>query len=148
MARANFQAALDAIKTLLEANITGLTVFVEQDPVFGLSDMGKAVVVLLRNRTLSGNQGMAAGKTNRWSVFIQLWVTGFSAESYKKAAEIRDELLGEVELVLMQNRTLSGTVGQLQLEGGVFQNAQNDSMSAFGALAELMLKAEITAVNT
>jgi hypothetical protein len=148
MARANFQAALDAIKTLLEANITGLTVFVEQDPVFGLSDMGKAVVVLLRNRTLSGNQGMAAGKTNRWSVFIQLWVTGFSAESYKKAAEIRDELLGEVELVLMQNRTLSGTVGQLQLEGGVFQNAQNDSMSAFGASAELMLKAEITAVNT
>jgi hypothetical protein len=153
MARVNYHGILQAMKTIFEndSRTSEGRVFVEQDPQFGMADNPKAVCLVLNNRVSSAGQPIAAGKRNRFDVFVSAWSVGFSAESFEKAAEVRDEHLGQMELVLMDNRKLrvdDVEYGEaVQLEGGRFMSAKDDNGMIFCALAEIIVKVQATAIN-
>src|SRR3990167_5582044 len=99
--------------------LTELKAILEEDPAFDLSGAGKAIVLTLSRRRPTSRQPLAAGKRTRWEVSFSVWAMGFDM-SFEAAASKRDDLVGALELVLMNNRTVSGKLGSGWLEGGEF----------------------------
>ena len=151
MAAVDYSGIEDTIKGVLEADArtTGAAIYVEEEPQFGLSDMQQAVLVYLDRRSAPNTQqNLAAGKRTRYLLQLTVAVLYFSLESFKAACDGRNTLLGNVELVLMANRTLNGKVETLWLEGGELYSVRNPQNSVFTAVAETTVTVDVSAVNT
>ena len=151
MAAIDYSGIRNQLKTILEADarLAGVRVYVEEEPQFGISDRAQAVVVYLTGRTAPPNvQPLAAGKRTRYFLRVEIGVVYFAMESYKAACDGRNTLLGNVELVLMKDRTIGGKVETSWLEGGAMYSAKNPASPVWCAVAELALIAEVSAVNT
>lgn len=150
MAAIDYTGILSSLKAIFEADArtSNARVYVEEDPQFGQSDSGRAIVLTLVNRTPSSGQSMAAGKRTRYAARIGAWSVGFDMESFNAACVKRDALLAQTELVLMDNRTISGKVTTAQLEGGEFFSVRNPGENVFCAMAETVIGVEVSAINT
>jgi hypothetical protein len=90
---------------------------------------------------------LAAGKRTRYHLRTTFWVFAFSIESFARACDLRDALLGDLELVLMDNRTLGGKVAASWLEGGEFVSARDASTSVYVSAGEIVLISEVQATT-
>jgi len=61
--------------------------------------------------------------------------------------EQRDDLIGKVEIALMKERTLNGTVNSSWLEGGEFLSGPDPTGNQFMSGASVMLIADVTATT-
>lgn len=149
MAKIAYHSVLDSLKLIFEADVltSDSRVFVEQEPQIGLQDVSKVLVLVLNRRNATPGQSLAAGKRQRYMLSFSVWIMAFSIEDFNRAAVIRDDLLASAELVLMANRTISGTVESLQLDGGEFYNAKSDNGSSFCAMAEIQVQAQVSAIS-
>ena len=103
-------------------------------------------MLTLGSRREAPGQPLAAGKRTRWHVRLSVWAVGF-ANTFEKAAKERDDLVGSLELVLMNNRTVGGKVAAGWLEGGEFISVRDQSMGNY-ALAETVFVGEAQAIAT
>jgi len=149
MARIDYHDIETGIKAVLEADaaLTGVTVEVEREFPFGGADVPPWVGIYLESRAAPEDmQSLSAGTRTRYLLRFSLWCMRFSIESVEKAMELRDDLLGDVEIVLMKDRTLGGKVSVSWLEGGDMASAQlpSDMGAGFLAGAEIVMVADVT----
>jgi len=149
MASVNYPAILSGLKAILDADarLGGARVYIEEDPQFGLPELGKCIAIYLTRRSLHPNQPLNAGKTTRWLLEMSIWTFGFSLEHFPAAVGVRDTLLQQLELVLQENRTISGNVTTSWMGGGDFLSARNPDNSAFVAGAETTLIADVAVIS-
>lgn len=151
MAAVDYVGIRDQIEAALvaDARTSNARVYVEEEPQFGLSDQQSVIAVFMDNRTTPADiQSVSAGKRTRYLLRISFWVVAFSLESYRKACDERDALVGQLELVLMDNRTLGGKVTTSWLEGGEMFSARDPQNSVFTAIAEVVMVLDVSAVNS
>lgn len=149
-----YSAIRDRLKVILEGDsrLEGVRVYVEEEPNFGLQDR-PAIALFADRRIPPPGQPLASGQRTRYHLRHSLWVVAFSLENFAKACEIRDSLIGNLELVLMQNRTINtagntSLVSSSWLEGGEFLNARTDSgAQCFVAMGETVFVSEVTTAN-
>jgi len=148
VAAVDYHGILTELKAILEADdsLVGVPVFVEEDPAFDLSGVGKAIVLTLSRRRPTSGQPLAAGKMTRWEVSFSVWAMGFDM-SFETAAAKRDDLVGALELVLMNNRTVNGKLSSGWLDGGEFISVRDQDSGSY-AIAETVMSGEATAVAT
>lgn len=146
MAKVDYFAIASEVKTVLAADsaLTGVQVTVEDEPPL---DSGPWVAVYLESRTPTDRQSLSAGKRTRFRLRMSVWCWQFSLESTAKAAQLRDNLVGLVEISLMGNRTLNDKVGCIWLEGGQLLSEQikSETMSGFVAGGEIVVIADVVA---
>ena len=121
MAAVDYAGIRDKIKSILESDsrTANATIFIEEDPQFGLSDVQRVIFVCLDRRTAPPNaQRLAAGLRTQYHLQCVLVTVFFDMQSFKAACDGRDALLGQMELVLMANRTIGGLANSSWLEGG------------------------------
>lgn len=147
MAAIDYYGIETQLQSILQAasSLSGVMVTVEEGFEFGLADVGKSVGIYLDQRNPTQDQPLAAGQQTRFLVQLKLWCVAFSAESIAKACELRDSLIGAVELVLMQNRTIGGKVSTSWLAGGEFFSARNPNSGQLMAGGEIVLICDATA---
>lgn len=128
---------------------SGAKIFIEEDPQFGLSDVQQAIVICLDGRTApSAAQRLAGGLRTQYHLQCVLVTVYFSMESFKDACDGRDTLLGNMELVLMKDRTIGGKATSSWLEGGPMFSVRNPGSNVWAAVAETTLTIDVQAVNT
>ena len=149
MAAIDYAGIRSQLKTLLEADarLAGVRVYVEEEPQIGLSDVQKAIAVFTDTRVAVADQSMSAGKRTRYNLRTSLWTVFFDMTSYSAACDGRDGVLAQLELVLMDNRTLGGKVTASWLEGGELFSARSPQGNTFVAAAETVLVSEVSAIN-
>lgn len=155
MAAIDYKGIRDALEDILSAKtaadepLDGARVYIEEEPQFGLSD-NPAIAVFLDTRTApDGEQSISRGTRTRLHLRGTLWVVAFSLDSYRKACDERDALLGQVELILMANRTLNEKVSTLWLNGGELFSARNPQQeSAYVSVGEVIMTMDVSAINT
>lgn len=120
MARVDYYAIETAVQAILQADATlaGTTVVVEGELVFGSEQTPWVGIYLDRRDAPADRQRIAAGTRTVFLIRLALWCWEYSVEGEAKAIQLRDDLVGKVEVALMANRTLSGTVTTSWLEGG------------------------------
>ena len=151
MAAVDYQGIRDEIETFLaaDARTEEARVYIEEEPQFGLSDYQKAIAVFMDNRTTPVEmQSVSAGLRTRYLLRISFWVVAFSLENYRKACDERDALVGQLELVLMANRTFGGKASTSWLEGGEMFSARDPQGSVYTAIAEVVAVLDVSAINT
>lgn len=143
-----FQAISAAIKSRLDtafANRTPLPdVVLEQE----FEPKESWIGVYCQGATApESDQPLTASLKQRLEVRYELWCWRF-AMTNTLAVQLRDELLGDVELALIGDRTFGGTVTTSWLEGGRF-GKQDDpqQLGRFFSGAEVILICEVMASN-
>ena len=138
------------LKSLLnaDARTSGARIYIEEEPQIGLPDAGLAIAVFSLNRSAIASQPASFGRQTIYNLRTALWTFCFSMESHEKACELRDTLLGNLELVLMENRTIGGKVASSWLDGGEIFSARHPDTGIFVAAAETVLVSEVRAINT
>lgn len=149
MAAIDYAGIRDQLKSVLEADsrLEGVRVYVEEEPQIGLSDVQKAIAVFTYTRTASADQNISRGTRTRYNLRMSLWTVYFSMESYQDACNGRDAVIGQLELVLMENRTLGGLVTASWLEGGELFSARAPQGSTFVAAGETIFVSEVSAIS-
>lgn len=151
MAAAGYAAIRDAVEAILkgDARTNAARIYVEEEPQFGLADAGKVIAVFTdRRRAPADEQHLGAGKRTEFLLDLLFVVANMDMASFRAAADGRDTLLGNLELVLMANRTLSSTVSTLWLEGGEFYSAKDAQSGSLIAVAEVSVVVKVSAINT
>ena len=146
----DYQGVRDQLESILKADsrTSGARIFVEEEPQFGLSDAQKAIAVFMDRRSEQASDQMAsAGKRTRYTLSISLWTVYFDMSTYRAACDGRDALMGQLELVLMDNRTIGGKVTASWREGGEMFAARDANSQTFVAAAETVLVAEVSAIS-
>lgn len=145
MARIDYAAIQSEIKTVLGADSTlaGVTIELERD---GLSSPEQCpwVGIYLERRQIF-RRPIAAGTRVDYKVSFLLWCYEYSIETIATAAQLRDDLLGKVEIALMKNTTLNGKVTTLALadDAGEFESARTNAgfLSGGSIRIEVVVKA-------
>lgn len=125
MARVDYSAIEQQIKALLSADTTlvGVTIEVERD---GLTspELCPWIGVYLEKRRIE-RRPIAAGTRMDYRISFLLWCYEYHMESLATANTARDDLIGKVEVALMKNPTLGGTVTMMALadDAGEFDTA-------------------------
>lgn len=144
MARVDYFAIAEAMQTRLRAasTLSGVTVEIERQ----WEDLGNfvngGVVIIYHDRRDIEQDYIAAGKKVLEGVRWSVWVGAFHLDSLKKASEMRDDLLGNVQIALQGDRTLGSLVRGTKFEGGRFLSAQNGG--SFLTAAELIVTTAVT----
>lgn len=125
--------------------MAGVTVLLEQEVVF---ERGNVVVIYLDRRDSEATQVIAAGTRHRYDLQFSIWCFHFALD-ITLSLDQRDDLVGNVEIALMKDRTLQGTVDDSDLAGGEFLNGRTpeEGGGLFFAGAEVRLVAQAVAIT-
>jgi hypothetical protein len=150
VAAIDYNGIEDNLKSILESDsrTSGATIYIEEEPQFGLSDVQQAILICLDRRTAPDAQHIAAGRRTRYYLQGTLVTVFFSLESFKAARAGCNTLLGQLELVLMANRTIGGLATSSWLTGGEMFSVRNPQSNVWAAVAETGLTIDVEAVNT
>ena len=156
MAAINYAGIRDAIESILNSKtgpggvLEGSRIYIEEEPQFGLMDQATAIALFMDTRTApDGQQSISMGTRTRIYLRVTFWVVAFSMENFRKACDMRDAVMGRLELLLMDNRTLNDTVGTSWLNGGELFSAKDpQNNSVFTAVAEVVMTLDVSAINT
>jgi hypothetical protein len=145
----DYHGILEAAQFILQgdATLADAAILVEEEFGFGLGDKAKAVYIYSLSRNATEAQPIAAGKRTRFNLSLLFWCVGFNMGSIREAARLRDALIGRVESVLMNNRTLNGKVDTAWLGGGDFLSAKNPESQSFLSAGEITMVCEVKAIN-
>lgn len=150
----NYNVVLDAIAAQIKSYFTttvqqNVRVEVEQDPVLGLpDDGGRAIVVESMRRRPSPSQSMAAGKRLRSRFTVVISSVGFDMESFRAAANKRDDLIDKIEQAILADRSIGNLVANLEIMGGDFYRASAPGNTApFASIAETILEMDVSAIS-
>lgn len=152
MSRAiDYAGIRDNLKSILEGDsaTAGAGIFIEEDPQFGLSDIQQVIFICMDGRTAPNReQTMSAGRKTQYNLQCTLVTAFFSMEGFKAACDGRDALLGQMELVLMKDRTIGGLADSSWLMGGPMFSVRNSQANVWAAVAETNLVIDVGMVNT
>ena len=149
MARIDYFAIEQQIQTVLQAaaDLAGVMVTVEEELLFGAETTPWVGIYLDRRDALAASQSLSGGQQTRYRLRFSIWCWEYHLESLAKALELRDDLIGKVEIALMGNRTLSGTVITSWLEGGEMPSVRAPGSQSWLAGGEVALIADAKATT-
>jgi hypothetical protein len=149
MPRVDYFAIESGIETVLNADATlaGVTVAVEDELVFGAATSSWVGIYLDRRDAPENRQRLAAGQQTVFLLRFVLWCWEYSLEGIAKAIQRRDDLMGKVEVALMKQRTLNGTVTTSWLEGGEMPSGRVPGQTGWASGGEIRLVAEVKATT-
>jgi hypothetical protein len=89
-------------------------------------------------------QVLAAGTRWRFEITFEIWAYALSMVGPEAALNSAEELLGLIEVALLKDPTLGGTVQMFRLDGGDFDNARVDESFVMGGSVRLVALAMAT----
>lgn len=143
MAAIDYFAQEEAIQAhlLADAALSGVPVLVETELTV---ERKKGVIITLERRDAEPSQAIAAGTRTLYRIRFSLICVGW-AETLKAAAQQRDDLLGAVEVALMNNRdSLTASIGSYYLEGGEFEVGRDSGFMAAATIILIAMKRTTT----
>lgn len=145
MARVDYFAIEAAIRDILvaDAGLAGTTVLVEEELTV---NRGNIVGIYLEDRDSPAEiQTLSAGTRTRFFVRFTIWCWHFGVGRNRQVPmEQRDDLVGKVEIALMGNRNLNGTVDSSWLLGGEFISGPDPTGRQFMSGASVILEVDVT----
>jgi len=145
MARIDYYYIQELFVTLLEDAFAD-TITYEIEPENIAAEQCPFVGIYLPSREPFEPQPIAAGTIQRYTITMELWCWEANLDK-KLAFEHRDDLIGNVEIALMEVRTAKG-LGQygFRLLGGEFENAR-DKLGNYLAGGSIIVELEASATT-
>lgn len=143
MAQVDYFAIAEEIAEIIRAANPSMLVAVEEEVLVG-PDNSPAVCVFIDRREVPSSQPIAAGLKMRVIIHFSIWVWTYCL-SVPDAIRERDVLIGKIELLLMQNRTIHEMVDMLWIDGGDLPTARLPDSSGFTSGGEILVRAEVMA---
>lgn len=146
MTAINYSAITDAIVTQLQAGLLlqSPRPRVVAERALEPPDESVVNVKLVNDPALADQQALVAGTMTRRRLGFEIEAWRF-AMSVHDAMALRDSLVGDIELALMNDRTLGGTVIYSWLEGGTFAKPPEPRNLGFIVSGTVNLAADVEA---
>ena len=123
MARIDYYDIEKELQYILQGDpaLNEVTVLIEEMPEM-TADMAPFVSIFIDRREVPSAQPIAGGTRQRMLLKLSLWCYVVEMESVESACKKRDDLIGKVEIALMNNRTINDKVNHTIMDGGEFDN--------------------------
>jgi len=146
VARINYFVIEQAIETALRAasDLSGATITLEEDVELAVEQVPWIGIYLASRQDAGGP--IAAGKQQRFRVRFEVWCFEHDTESLTAASRKRDDLMGKVEIALLNDPTLGSTVALARITGGEFESGRTEAGFLMGG--SILLDVEQTATTT
>lgn len=150
MARVDYFQIEKEIQKVLQADadLEGVAVLVEEELTFAQDNT--VLIELNRRDAPDDKQSLSAGQRTRYDLALSIWCWGFGFER-ETAMENRDDLLGKVEVALLEHRAtgnnLNGEITAFWLRGGEFENRRSTDSDRFLSGAEIEMICDVTATS-
>ena len=131
----------EEIVEILREGLPGSTVTSEEEQMFSPEQV-PWLCVYLERRDAPPSQPIAGGSRLRYQVRYSIWCWHYSLDK-RESMKLRDQLIGNAEVVLLSNRTLNDKVEQAWLEGGRLLNGLGTEQQDFLSGGEIVLIAEV-----
>lgn len=147
MARLDYNDIKVKIKDIIEADATTnkAHVHIETEKMRSVTE-SPWVNIYTTGRTDTGDDPIANGTVTEYDINIGIDVIVHNMTSLAAAAKDRDDFLGKLEIVLMKNRTLGGTVVYSWLNGGEMESANVAGQAGYLGGAEILITAHGQAI--
>jgi hypothetical protein len=144
VARVDYFAIESEIAAILRADplLSGVNVVVEDQVLFAAEQTPYVGIYLDRRDAPADMQTLTAGRRTTMLLRFLLVCGAYSLDSVARAIELRDNLLGNVEVVLSRFRTINGRVRSSWLEGGEMPSGRVGD-GGWLSLGEINLVAEV-----
>ena len=142
MAKIDYMAVQNKIKTLLDSRTEDYFVFVEDEFMLKPDQCPYVGIFLDSYDTLEDTETIGGSRPYLTRLNIEIWMYGFSFEN-NNGSVIRDGILGNVKEVLKENKTLDDTILYFQFGSGTFDNQKNTSGLGFFKGVSLTLQCQI-----
>jgi len=150
MGAIDYKAIREAIRDAILADDVlgqpGKNVVVEIEP--GMIDSIERTpwigIYLDRSDAPSGKQVLRAGTSIDFDLHFILAVAEHSIEGTAQACLLRDEIVRALELVILRNHTLGGTVRMCWQNGTTFENGRTESICIATAFIDLICEVQAT----
>jgi len=103
--------------------------------------------IYLERRDASPEQYMAANTIQRYMLTLSIWCFSFGL-NLDEAIQVRDDMIGKVELVLLENPTINGLVDNIVLLGGEMLPTMKPENVGVVVGAEIRVAADVTFTTT
>jgi hypothetical protein len=143
MAKIDYFGIAEEIAEIVRAAFPETMVVVEEEVIIG-PENSPIIAVYIDRRETPPNQPIAAGRRMRVIPHFSLWVWTFSL-NVRAAIKERDDLVGDIELLLMNNRTLNEKVDMIWIDGGELPSARLPDSNGFTSGGEIVIRAEVMA---
>ena len=141
---ADYSAAKEAMRAQIAGAVTLAPSLVTVDAEFTFCE--NWVGIYAGARRLEDSYNVTDGKRTRYAVEFEVHCWAFSMDASGARAR-RDELLGQVELAILRDRTFGGVLETCSIGGVQFDSgASSDAPGAFWAGARLTLEARLSVV--
>lgn len=145
MAKIDYWAIEEEIKYIIDSNLDGYQVEIEEDLMFAAEQSPWVGIYLVRRDPTEG-QSIAAGTRLRYALQFSIYVWCFHFDK-KEAVRQRDDALGELEVLFLANRTLNDKVDFVMVQGGELQSGRVEGdIGGFVSGGEIVLTAEAVAI--
>lgn len=147
MARIDYADLKNELAQILSAAPTLADIAFTVDDDIRLDSFGcSANIEMVRRDHTAPAQSLSAGQRQRYYVTTVVTVVAVGIDR-QAAIEQRDDVIGEIEVVLMRNRTLNDKVGTLFLQGGelfLLKDTSDQSEGYFVAVGEIIVQLDAT----
>jgi len=153
MALIDYNAIATGIATVIRSDATlgepgrNVTVVIEPGIVHSIEATPWIGIYLSRRDAPATMQKLRAGSSLDLELGFTLAVVEHSFDGFPEAARLRNDILGRLEVVMLNNHTLDGTVQTSWINGGVFENAEPESDRGCVAMAFLDLVCKVQATT-
>lgn len=142
---ADYGASKEAIRSQIASAVTLAPLLVSVDAEFVFCE--NWVGIYSGARRLEDSYNVTDGRRTRYAVDFEVHCWAFSMDAAGARAR-RDDLLGQVELAILRDRTFSGALETCSIGAVAFDSgASNDTFGAFWAGARLSLEARLSVVT-
>lgn len=147
MARVDYFAIQEAIKTVLEADQTIADAHIALEEELEFNQQNHILIYLMDRDAPENRQTLSGGTRTKFLINFSIWCFAYHMSELKEAMRRRDDLIGKVEIALMKNRSLGGVVDGSWITGGEFANASQEGSASLFAGGEIRLTTEQTAIT-
>lgn len=150
MAKIAYYSIQAAVRTILMTGLTGqaaTNVYIERPRPLSC-DLDPFISIFGRGRSAPADRQYIASHTRmsiEWQLSIWVWANALTDDTLAGAIQARDNYLGDIEILIMQNPTLSATVDSAWCEGGDMDTGKDARGLYVGG--EVLVRVLVDAVN-
>lgn len=137
----NFQAAI-------QSALPNLMCTIEEALPVGPDANPSATIFILGRTVPEDRQVIAANTVTRYFVNMQIWVAAWSLDGVRRACELRDDVISDIEGVLQNSDNWESFVDAVYLDGGELETAKDIASAGNGYYAGGTINFRVDATHT
>ncbi len=148
MAKIDWYGFAEQFQTAIQDALPTLMITIEEARPVGPDANPSATIFIKGRRVPDELQTISSHTRTRYIIEMTIWVAAWHLEGFRKACEMRDDLIGDIEDVLLNSANWSSFADAIYIDGGDLETADQNETGQRGYYAGGTINFRVDATHT